>query len=189
MCQEKLDGVSLQNYHVEIDAHSKCLKVVGECGDDLVIIPGIRMSKMAPTASEMDLALELFDAFLTKHAHVFHQFMDAKNAAENIKIPKTADLPNACIKQDYYGKWILEFLSAAPFNDEIGDRNITAGCDGRIAISRAIIQVNDLVEDQVVMVNAKELSEIRKFVNALTEYNRLMDAKKEALELINSCKI
>ncbi|MEE8599407.1 MAG: hypothetical protein V3S69_07905, partial [Dehalococcoidales bacterium] len=87
-CQPLLDGVGLPNYHIQVDEVSKCLQVVGECGDVLTSITGIRLSRMAPADKEIALAIDLFDNFLAKHADTFKGFIAVKARADKASIPK-----------------------------------------------------------------------------------------------------
>jgi len=81
-----MDNAGLGNFHIRIDKSSNTMTIVGECGQSFVSISGIKFARLAPSAAEIPLAVELLGVFLIKHKPDFDKYI-AELAAYN-KIPK-----------------------------------------------------------------------------------------------------
>lgn len=186
-CQENLDNVGLENYHIQVDEGSKCLQIVGECGDVFVSITGIRLSRMAPAEKEIELAIDLFDAFLAKHAGTFKSFLDAKTRADKAEIPtEVPGLLNVDVShQKWQNYWTLNFdMKNAP------ETTVDVHSDGVLKIP--MFQF-DLVEDPTVDIQpalaAIEANAVRKWIRSCTEFNDATAEKERLLAVLSSCEI
>ena len=70
--QELLDGLGLDSYHFDINSN-KNMVIVGECGKPLCNVKGVTFTRAAPPTAEIKYALELADAYLTKHLEVLKE--------------------------------------------------------------------------------------------------------------------
>lgn len=185
-CQELLDGVNLNNYHIQVDPNSKCLMVVGECGQELVAISGIRLSRMAPHQTEIDLAVELFDAFVTKHHQTFKEFTIAKNAADAAHIPKhITELPDATVtKKSYTGHWVLTVPTKNYPNTAV---EITSA--GKVFIPATQIENYTQNPHTEVLLTPTENKAILNWLAACSDYNTALKRKTELLTKIATCEI
>lgn len=186
-CQENLDGVGLQNYHIQVDEGTKCLQIVGECGDVFVSITGIRLSRMAPADKEIDLAIELFDDFLAKHTGTFKAFLDAKIRADKSKIPLEVKglLDAEVTKPNWQDYWNLKFsMKAAP------DQTIEVQSNGSVKIPQFQF---DMVDDPKVniqpVLTPREVLSVQKWILACTEYHEATKEKTRLLEVLSTCEI
>jgi len=186
-CQDNLDGVGLENYHIQVDENTKCLQIVGECGDVLVSITGIRLSRMAPADKEIELALELFDDFLAKHAGTFKEFIAAKIRADKASIPKIVPgLMNCTVDKGMYQEFHqLTFdMSADP------NREVTVRSNGYFSMpSLQIDMVKFPDADIQLSITATERKAVRNWVNACTEFNKAINIKTELLTKLSACEI
>ena len=186
-CQSLLDSVSLSNYHVQIDETTKMLQIVGECGQSFVSISGIRLSRMAPNNEEIKLALELFDAFLVKHAGAFKKLVKVKAAAAACKIPtKVASLKKAYVeKQKYNSDWVLEFeMSSRP------GKKVKVKSNGEMDIpAMSLFVQNSNKEIMQATLTDKEVVAVTSWVSDCLEYNTATAAEEELLEKLSSCEI
>lgn len=185
-CQSLLDGVGLDMYHIQVNEDNKYLEVAGECGQTLVTIQGIRLSKMAPGEAEIELALELFDAFLARHAATFKAFISAKKKAEQCVKPPTPKLEEAKVaKHVYYDKYELTFRM------QNWDNSIcTVSNDGEVSIpSRTIHALKDPESLMVQPLRSSEQVAIRRWVEAFNEYTEANNVKTKALEKLTTCEI
>lgn len=83
--EKVLERHKLNNYHVRID-DALYMNIVGECGQPLVTIYGIKFTKKTPTKSEIEYALTLLDSFLIKHSkdikHYVAKYIEFKKLPE-----------------------------------------------------------------------------------------------------------
>jgi len=192
-CQERLDAVGLANYHVQIDESSKMLQIVGECGQTLTNITGIRMSRMAPPMREIDLAVDLFDSFLAKHAATFKEFIAAKTKADQVKIPDTFKaLQQAELSQDYYKNWSLKFVPKAYILNSKVSQKSSVSDKGVLALSPPDVNVLTHPEKAAQLLqglSAQEFKEIQSWVDAVQVYTKALERKEALLKTLNSCEI
>lgn len=186
-CQEHLDGVGLQAYHIQVDEPSKCLEIVGECGDTLVAIAGIRLSRMAPGDKEIVLAIELFDDFLAKHTGTFKEFITAKIRADRSKIPVVVPGLLNCkvIKQPYQEYWSLTFdLKSLPTTQ------VAVRSNGYLNIPAFTTNmVTDPSDDIQHCISAVERKAIKSWIKACTEFHSATTEKTRLLTVLSSCEI
>lgn len=97
-CQPLLDELDLEFLHVDIQ--NKCLCVVGECGQCIVTISGIKFNGTTPKTAEIEFAVELFQSFLTKHKDKLKEAIDAKKAFKLLEIPKIPEEYKSKYKSD-----------------------------------------------------------------------------------------
>lgn len=186
-CQEHLDGVGLQNYHIQVDDASKCLLIVGECGDTLVSIAGIRLSRMAPGDKEIELAIDLFDDFLAKHTGTFKEFIAAKIRADRAQIPLTP--PNLMdakvVDTSYQNYWQLTFdLKSLP------STRVTVRSNGYVHVPGMtfdlVLDPSDSIQH---CISTAERRSIESWMKACTEYHEATTQKERLLEALSSCEI
>jgi hypothetical protein len=187
-CQEKLDNVGLENYHVQVDEPTKCLTIVGECGQLLTTIEGIRLSRMAPNDKEIMLALDLLDDFLTKHTHNFKLFREAKAAADKAKIPQPADLKHivdaTVEKQRYQDYWELKFTPVGALFD------VTVKSNGKVTVSQFSTKISN--SDSAKLTNGMSADELRDMVGwvvACEEFTDTTNEKNRVLDILKSCEV
>jgi len=192
-CQERLDAVGLANYHVQIDESSKVLQIVGECGQTLTNITGIRMSRMAPPMREIDLAVDLFDSFLAKHTGTFKEFIAAKAKADQVKIPdKFKALQQTELYQDYSKNWSLKFVPKAYIFKNEKSYTSQVSDEGRLKLSPPDVNVLKNPEKAAQLIQgltAEEFKEIQSWVDAVQVYTKALARKEELLKTLNSCEI
>jgi hypothetical protein len=188
-CQEKLDEVGLENYHVQVDETSKCLMIVGECGQIMTTIVGIRLSRMAPNEKEIDLALELLDDFLTKHADNFREFLKVKARAEQAKVPQAEDLPDlqnvSISKQTYHEYWELNFEPLyAP-------AEVTVRSTGKITLHQVSLEADDPEEFDKMGngLTLAEMNSVRYWLDQCSGYQKAIEEKKHVLSILSSCEV
>lgn len=85
VCQPILDSYGLPELHIIIK--DKTFTVVGGCGQPLVSIGGIQFSKNTVSEKERAFALELFEAFMTKHSVKIIDYVAAKRAFVALPVP------------------------------------------------------------------------------------------------------
>ena len=85
-CQPLLDRLGLNNLHVTID--QKTLTIVGQCGNPLVAISGIKFSRNSASNEERDFATQLFASFLDKHKESILDFVKQKQAFTELPRPE-----------------------------------------------------------------------------------------------------
>lgn len=85
-CQDLLDDAGLSMTHVGIE--SKTLCIVGECGQPILHINGIKFDTTVPKKAEIAYAIELFEAFLTKHKEAITNFIKAKREFNQLDFPE-----------------------------------------------------------------------------------------------------
>jgi hypothetical protein len=186
-CQDHLDGVDLQNYHIQVDDSTKCLQIVGECGDVLVSITGIRLSRMAPGDKEIALAIELFDDFLAKHAGTFKSFIEAKIRADKAAIPtRVPGLLNANVaKPNYQGYWALTFQLGAN-----SDVTVSVRSDGKVSIPSYTVEVLSNPEQSLqCSFSVKEENAVRSWIVSCAEFNTATSDKETLLTMLSACEI
>ena len=76
--QPILDSFGLNMLHTEVI--DKVLVIVGECGQPLVAISGIKFSKSSLSKDERDFATDLFEEFMVKHSKKLIDFVTQKKA-------------------------------------------------------------------------------------------------------------
>lgn len=185
-CQNNLDGVGLSNYHIQVDEATKCLQVVGECGDILTSITGIRLSRMAPADKEIALAVQLFDDFLAKHAATFKGFIKAKIRADKANIPAEVDgLLNCTVeKQQYQEYWVLKFdLESLP------ETTILVRSTGYVNIPAMSFEMIDNKDSIQYSISNREKTIVTHWVKACAEFNTATKLKTRLLEKLSSCEI
>ena len=191
-CQENLDGVGLQNYHIQVDEVTKCLQIVGECGDVFVSITGIRLSRMAPADKEIALAIDLFDDFLAKHTGTFKGFLDAKVRADASKIPlKVPGLLEAeVVQQKWQDYWTLTFKMKSCPKTNTCSYSVEVQSNGTVKLpSFQFDLVDNPTEDIQPALSATEANAVRKWVRACNEYNEATAEKTRLLAVLSSCEI
>ena len=184
--QELLDAVDLDNYHIQIDEGSKCLQIVGECGQSLCTISGIRMSRMAPNETEITLALELLDAFLAKHASAFKGFQAAKNRENKARIPRSVPLPNSDVSKGSWGDdYTLRFPLASDSNVSVEVNN-----SGTLTFPMRKILVPGSTKDELqATLTDTEYDVIVAWVDECFEYSDAVRERQEIVTKLNSCEI
>lgn len=186
-CQKNLDGVGLQNYHIQVDDTSKCLLIVGECGDVLVSIAGIRLSRMAPGDKEIELAIELFDDFLAKHAGTFKEFIAVKIRADKSKIPFVVPGLLDCVVQKigYKNYWQLSFCMKSEPSVSVNVKS-----DGSFFInSFSTNLVTDPDDNIQLSLSSTESNAVRKWIKSCNEYHIATEEKTKLLEILSTCEI
>ena len=187
-CQAHLDGVGLDNYHIQVSDSTKCLQIVGECGDTLVSIAGIRLSRMAPAANEIELAIELFDDFLAKHTGTFKEFIAAKIRADKSAIPPAPEglLDAKMIKMPYQDFHQLTFSLASCEKEH----RITVRSDGYFNIPAFNM---NMIENPGVSIqqglSTAEKRIVTSWVKACKEFNDAIKEKVALLAKLSSCEI
>lgn len=188
-CQTLLDGVGLENYHVDIDERTKKLQIVGECGQPFVSISGIRLSRMAPPSKEISLAVELFEAFLVKHTALFKEFTAAKKIADSCSVPlKIKAIKNSRIEKNKYNTYYeLNF-----FMSEDDERLVNVNSKGAVIINKKDININDKPDDLKKVkasLTDKETNAIRSWVTACNLYNEAIEKRDKLKSKLSSCEI
>ena len=187
-CQSILDGVKLDNYHVQVNENSKMLQIVGECGKVLVSITGIRLSRMAPPRHEVALALELFDAFMAKHVGTFKEFNKAKALVDKQNIPTSvAGLKNSEVTKNVYGnkRWELTFNP-----NFLNKKQATIYSDGEITIpGKNLTFSKNTKKDLNYSLNKIEIDAIYKWIKSCEGYSKANQNKNDLLSKLNSCEI
>jgi hypothetical protein len=194
-CQTSLDGVGLSNYHIQINESSKYLEVVGECGDVLVTIAGIRLSRMAPSGKEIELAVSLFDDFLAKHTATFKEFIAAKKLVETTPLPniKDFDLIDARTNESKNYSHILKgYVSIIQMNFTLKankDAEVTVKSDGFVQIPMIRIENPKKATDLQIGMNPDEARAVMKWIDGCKKFNDAVNIKDEALAKLSSCEI
>lgn len=185
-CQTLLDNVGLNNYHIQINENYKYLEIVGECGQSLCVINGIRLSRMAPAPAEIKLALELFEAFLVKHAATFKEFTKIKAEVDVIKIPQTIpEIPKINILQSNYDKsWQVQFDM-----ENWPKQEVFIYSTGQISIDFNEHIKNPQTDPLQATFTEQETIGVRNWLLACKKYNELSKKKENLLETLNSCEI
>lgn len=80
--QPILDKYGLENAHTIISEGSRQLCIVTSCGRPLVRISGITFSRIAPSATEIDHALEFLGTYLENYAD---SLVDLQNLQDEVK--------------------------------------------------------------------------------------------------------
>ena len=96
-CQAILDDNNLPEYHVDITINNH-LEIVGECGQPLAVVYGIKFTRKSPGKLEIDYAVELFDAFLAKYKT---RIVAYRSAAVKLKARPEVILPEGLRKRQY----------------------------------------------------------------------------------------
>jgi hypothetical protein len=186
-CQQLLDDVGLEMYHIQVGETNKNLEIVGECGQLLTTIAGIRLSRMAPNKDEIVLAIELFDDFLAAHTGTFKQFIAAKIRADAASIPREVPgLLNAEVTAPYYNEvWALSFSMGS-----IPTIKVVVDSSGNVKIPAiAANLVTDPKDDINHHLSTKEEYAVREWIKACNEYNIATKEKTSLLEILNTCSI
>lgn len=186
-CQELLDNVDMENYHVEVDKDTKCLKIVGECGQLFTVINGIRLSRIAPPMREINLAVELFDAFLIKHASTFHELAETRRIKANLKLPKKVEGLAGC--EYHEGKYgnpnsITFYVQKDP------ERKIQAYSDGDVTFYTRKIKTNK--EDPSLLsaaLSKKEEQLVHDWIKGQKDFDNIHKREEKLLNKISSCEI
>jgi len=184
-CQENLDNVGLENYHIQVDESTKCLQIVGECGQILTSITGIRLSRMAPAPHEIKLAVELFDDFLAKHTATFKEFVAVKAKADNAVIPQTVALDKAQVtKQHYNDLWELRFRMTNR------DHTVTVTSNGLISMTSVAQNISEVPATYFTLGLTKtEYAVVKKWLEATADFHKWTKRKKKLLEILGTCEI
>lgn len=186
-CQSLLDDVGLDNYHIQINEAHKILEIVGECGQSFVSIHGIRLSRMAPNDKEIELALELFEAFLVKHTATFKEYIKAKHAANLCHIPKEVEGLTGCsiYRNAYQDTYTLTFKT--PNNDS---RNISIGSNGQVSFTAFSMDLNECpASDIFECPSEEEIALALKWLEDCNEYQELTDKAESLKNKLSSCEI
>ena len=193
-CQDLLDGVDLNNYHIQVDENTKNLQIVGECGQVLTSISGIRLSRMAPAKDEIQLALDLFDAFLAKHGSTFKEFIAVKAKADTTKEP---DLPKALLNCASKSTYTNEYKA---FTFTMHSRkNLENGYECEVRSNGAIkmpslalnlhVYKDDVKQLRTCPLTEKEVTVIEKWLKDTSDFNIAVTRKGELLNKLNSCEV
>lgn len=192
-CQDNLDGVGLANYHIQVDESTKCLQVVGECGDVLVSITGIRLSRMAPADKEIELAVSLFDDFLTKHTATFKEFMAAKARADIAYRPKEEDIKLSNVSthdvREYRngGNTIVMVLRFKMYYYESVEVEVKS--TGKISIPAIIINEPKDVKELQPCLTPQESEAVLKWIADCKSFNDAIQQKDACLTILSTCEI
>jgi len=90
-CQDVLDTFGLSTYHIQICENRKHLQIVGECGQPLVDIYGIRFTRLVPSVAEITYAGELFDEFLGIHGKLIQSYVAKAKTFKALKSVKPSN--------------------------------------------------------------------------------------------------
>lgn len=109
-CQDTLDKYGLSMYHTEIGdsgyrGSQKHLKIVGECGKELVTITGITFTRNEPKNAEIDYAVELFGDFMNMHGKLMQNYVTRAKALMRAKELAT-DFGDYSVQKVMDDKWV-----------------------------------------------------------------------------------
>lgn len=109
-CQETLDKYGLSMYHTEIGDSGyrgarKHLKIIGECGKELVTITGITFTRNEPKNAEIEYAVELFNDFMNMHGKLIQNYITRAKALMNAKKLAT-DFGDYSVSKEMDDKWV-----------------------------------------------------------------------------------
>ncbi len=186
-CQTYLDNVGLENFHVEVEPSTKTLMIVGECGEQFVSIPGIRVSRLAPSMNEVNLATELFEAFLVRHAAKFHEYLKIKKEIDKCQIP--TDIPGLLeckVERSNYRKvYHLTFrLSSNP------TYVCKVSSTGKVDMPAISVFIPDTsIDDISRTVTKTEKTAILKWLSACEKHTLLAAQQEKLLQDISTCSI
>ena len=185
-CQEKLDSVGLNNYHVRVN-DSKNIYIAGECGKPLVTIEGISLSRKSPSLDEIKLATDLLDDFLSKHLILIKDYISTKNYSDSLKIPLKVNIKNSkVVKNAYYDYWILKF-SPKYFKE---DDEISITNEGKISVPSISFNLDEEIDVFINPILSKaELKAIKKWLKDFDEYTSAKEKENLLLQKLNSCEI
>ena len=191
-CQAMLDNVGLNNYHVQIADDTKYMQIVGECGQPFVTIQGIRFSKMAPTQLEIDISLELFDAFLVKHTATFKAFIKAKAIADAFTVPEAPVeiFPGARVQKQPYGnrEWQLLLPTVSFYHNERNPLVVTV--KGKCEFPSVPLNfIESTVKELQPGFTVKEIKAIKAWCQKCSAYVEACNTYKRLSEQLNSCEI
>ncbi len=88
-CQHLLNEMELDFIHTDIQ--NKILTIVGECGQPLLPINGIKFGSSNPTKQEIGYAVGLFEKFLEKHGEQLQEFIAEKKKYKIVEAPIKPD--------------------------------------------------------------------------------------------------
>jgi hypothetical protein len=185
-CQELLDNVGLENYHVQVNSSNKYLEIAGECGQVLVTIEGIRLSRMSPSVPEIDLALELFDAFLARHTPTFHEFLQAKAVADKVSTPETPPLQNVKVEKAAYRDYTeMEFYMV-----QCPGSPCFVKSSGEVVFPARTVNIYKEPDHTLCLaLTTKENILVRKWVDGFRLHTEAVKARDRALAKLSSCEI
>lgn len=172
-CQEHLDAAGLGVTHVDIN--NKTLAIVGECGQPLVSINGIRFATNNPTKAEVAYAVELFVAFLEKHKAKLQNLIKLKKQLAETEKPI------------YSGKGSHPYTHRTnEIKFDLKKGELVYNVNGSIRLNTDLNAVS-LAEIEAL----KEVydADVAPYMTALNAYQELENAITHAKSEINKCDI
>lgn len=179
-CQPALNDLGLSGLHVIIN-HSKNLTIVGECGQQIIVVQGIQFNGTVPKTVELAYATELFSAYLTKYKTKILDYIKVKKAFKLLTKPK---LPQKSTTEYHYG-WTIQ-SPAVRFTDRKANITFTFYIKAETYIS-----VSGIVKDTKIAL--KEIPKLKKVADKYFREEKIyVAAQTEVLKLsteLNSCNI
>ena len=173
--QELLDSNGLSSFHVRIN--NKHLTIVGECGQPLVTVRGIKFTRDDPSQKEIAYAVELLDAFILKHKHSIENLMDKKKKAAAYKVDALVHLKEKDGRYKYTHHVVLSS------NPKVGLGMLNGEVRVAIDAGFTVTEFNSLNVDDVVM------KEYKKYVKQKEMLKQLEKDFLEAKASLETCDI
>lgn len=180
--QPLLDACGLTMLHTEVI--DKTLTIVGECGQPLVAISGIKFSRNTLSADEREYAAELFDNFMKIHSAKIVDFVTKKQAlAAKGPIP---DDDRFAVKTRYNS----EAAGYIVYKIEGEFASVYIDLDQNITEHKLEVSYKTKKEFAAVLTNAQdELDLLIKYVKAKTIRDKEVEAINQLKSEISTCTI
>lgn len=179
-CQPALNSIKLDMLHVDII--SKILTIVGECGQPILSISGIKFTSMSPKKEEIEYAVELFEKFLSIHVIKLQDLIRAKLAFKLVKEP---DIETYGFKAEHnkgYNKTFASVkLTTAKNTYELDIKN-----NGIILINPSYT-IKEFEEFLPQVKDACKKAEL--YFNEVEAYQKITDDIQKKQNLLASCNI
>lgn len=179
-CQDSLDAAGLGVYHVEI-TNNNYLGLVGECGQPLVTIHGIKFNRSTPSVAEIEYAVELFEAFLVKHKTNIMKYLKATQA---FKLKDEITLPDSLSETSYRNEFSYkqgDFKVEFQFTKSKGIENIEIKSKSKVPIT--------ITEATKMKINKKLLEANIKAIKDRLVYRELEQKVADMYSELSKCEI
>ncbi len=185
-CQHLLNEMELDFLHTDIQ--NKILTIVGECGQPLLPINGIKFGSNNPTKQEIGYAVGLFEKFLDKHGDQLQEFITEKKKYKIVEAPVKPDSlrrhPNGGIIYDHIDNDVYRV-----YNKEYG---FTYNSDNKPINNRNFITFDrsPIRKEVILAMQDDEFFEVAdKFFKEYNEYTKGAAKMNELRNNLNKCDI
>lgn len=171
-CQESLDNAGLEKLHVGISNKTLCL--MGECGQTIITISGIKFNSNTITTKEIKYTVELFNEFIKKHTAKIQDFIKTSETFKKLKEPIF----------EPKGNWAISYRELKYKLN--GSQILTIKNNGKVKFHSYDHTIEEIREILDLIENTKS---VNNYIAETINYNKIKENLNKAKAEIGSCNI